>query len=243
MTFYDRYINGEDSRLVYADIYALGPDAFGYPHADDINKVLIETFNRLAYNLNIIYTELKQGDYVFYDHPVTPPSVDTDALLAQLEEVVADFGHLPLSLKLFYRTVGACNLSWDYDADPQLRWDCADPLQIDALRDVVDYVADNDWREYMQEIMDDDYSALPRIELAPDYLHKDNISGGEPYSIALTPEPAVDSLFLNEAHETTFIDYLRICMENCGFSNIADPQYQNSYQAFFDKVKPQLKAL
>ena len=87
------------------------------------------------------------------------------------------------------------------------------------------------------------FSEFPSLELAADYLHKDNISGGPPYSIQITKEPQIDSLFLNEAHETTFIDYLRICMENCGFSRTKEFENQTDYQAFCDKVRPQLKKI
>ena len=33
--------------------------------------------------------------------------------------------------------------------------------------------------------------------LAPDYLHKDNVSGGSPYAVKL-PDPGVDFLFRND---------------------------------------------
>ena len=82
--------------------------------------------------------------------------------------------------------------------------------------------------------------ALP---LSADYLHKDNISGGQPYSLQLTTTPSIDGQFLYEEHNTTFINYLRICFDNCGFSRITNPEYNNDYQKFFDKVQPQLKRI
>jgi hypothetical protein len=122
-------------------------------------------------------------------------------------------------------------------------WEYADPIQINSLDDIVSYVSDGDWKEYMDEVLEDDNSQYASIELAADYYHKDNISGGPPYSIQITREPSIDSLFLNEPNETTFINYLRICMENCGFSRITEPEYKNNYKAFFEKVKPQLKKI
>ena len=54
MRLYDRYIKGETEE-VYQDIYALGQDAFLPTNLPEIEKVLTETFQRVAYNLDIIY--------------------------------------------------------------------------------------------------------------------------------------------------------------------------------------------
>ncbi|MES2277576.1 MAG: hypothetical protein V4592_16245 [Bacteroidota bacterium] len=250
MKFHNRYINGEDGRLVYNDIYRLGQEAFDEKHYADVYSVLVETFNRVAFNLKIILSELKSIGYVLNDEsglnfqkPLLAPLPNTDHLLIKLDNAVSDFGYVPVSLKLFYSIVGSCNLGWNYDKNPNLFWRCADPIQISSLNDVVSEVSDTDWKEYLIEVLEDDISQDPCLELAADYFHKDNVSGGPPYSIQITKNKSIDSLFLNEAHNTTFIDYLRICMENCGFSRITDPQYKNDYQAFFEKVKPQLKSI
>lgn len=50
MTFYQRYLNGEYGQ-VYQDIDALGQDAFLPHHLADIEHLLTETFERVAYNL------------------------------------------------------------------------------------------------------------------------------------------------------------------------------------------------
>ena len=250
MKFYDRYLSGEDSRSIYNDIYCLGATAFQDQYFEDIHSVLTETFLRVAFNLEIIYAELKKINYCFkenfeanYQKPLLSPLSDTEQLLTRLEEAVADFGQIPLSLKLFYSIVGSCNFVWDYDTKPVMLWQYADPIQISSLDDLVNYISEDDWRKYMNEIIADDPSQHPHIELAADYLHKDNISGGPPYSIQITKDRSIDSLFLNEPNNTTFIDYLRICMENCGFSRIAKPESNNDYQSFFDLVKPQLRSI
>ncbi|PZS11307.1 MAG: hypothetical protein DLM55_01860, partial [Acidimicrobiales bacterium] len=54
------------------------------------------------------------------------------------------------------------------------------------------------------------------LELAPDYLHKDEVSGGLPYAMA-SPNAGVDGLFLGEHHATTFTNYLRISFRLAGF--------------------------
>lgn len=240
MTFYDRYINGQTEQ-VYQEIYALGQDAFLPGNLPGIEKVMTETFQRVAYNLEIIYSELKNTGYVFRKRPLVKPFADTEQLLKQLENAVRPFGFVPLSLKMFYRIVGACDFGWDYAANENYLWQYADPIQIGSLDDVVAEVTEENYLTDLAEYYEEDgFVSLP---LAADYLHKDNTSGGPAYSLKLTETQTVDSWFLNEEHDTTFIHYLRICFDNCGFSRITNPGNKNDYQDFFGKVKPQLKPI
>src|SRR5450432_80736 len=98
MTLYERYIIGQTNQ-VYQDIYALGQDAFLPANLPDIEKVITETFQRVSYNLDIIYSELKNIDYLFpkefeynFLRPLIKPSPDTETLLRNLEKAVSPFG-------------------------------------------------------------------------------------------------------------------------------------------------------
>ena len=91
MTLYDRYINGK-TKQVYQDIYALGENAFSTSNFGVIEKVLTETFQRVACNLDIIYKELKQINYLFktdpkynFEKPSHKPLSNTNVLLEQLD--------------------------------------------------------------------------------------------------------------------------------------------------------------
>jgi hypothetical protein len=245
MTLCNRYLSGETA-TVYDDIYKLGQDAFLPGNLADIEKVLTETFERVAYNLDIIYKELKNINYHFKtdfefnsERPLVKPLANTDKLLARLDKSIRPFGFVPISLKMFYKIVGACNFGWDYETNEDFIWQCADPIQITSLDDLVSEVTDEDNLDDLKEYYKVD--GFVSLQLSPDYLHKDNISGGQPYSLQLTPTPSIDGQFLYEEHNTTFINYLRICFDNCGFSRITNPEFSNHYQTFFDKVRPQLK--
>jgi hypothetical protein len=247
MILYASYISGQ-TKQVYQDILALGQDAFSPTYLPDIDKVLTETFQRVAYNLAIIYAELKNISYLFktefkhnFERPLHKPLPDTDVLLSKLDKAVKPYGFVPLSLKYFYKIVGGVNFVWDYDTNDELMWQLADPIQIASLDAVVETVTDKYWHEEMQDIMDEE--DISYLELSADELHKDNISGAGPYSLEITRQPSVDGMFLNEPNDTTFINYLRIYFDNCGFPSIRRPDYDNDYQAFFDKVKPQLKQI
>ena len=247
MTLYDRYINGQTEQ-VYREIYALAQEAFLPNNLPDIEKVLTETFQRVAYNLDVIYSELKNINYLFptefkfnFQRPLIKPLPNTEQLLATLDKSVKPFGFVPLSLKMFYRIVGACNFCWDNVINEEYIWRYADPIQIFSLDNIISEVTDEDFLSDLQEYYEED--GFISLQLSADYFHKDNTSGGQAYSLKVTQQPSVDAEFLNEEHNTTFINYLRICFDNCGFSRITNPESKNDYQAFFDKVKPQLKPI
>ncbi len=249
MTFYERYIRGQ-TKEVYQDIYTLGQDAFLPEYSQDIEKVLSETFYRVAYNLDLIYKELKEINYLFktypifnFEKPLHKPLHDTEILLQQLDNAVKPFGYVPLSMKFFYKIVGGVNFVWDYETNQNFMWQMADPIQIASLDSVVEIVTEELWKEDIKQYIDDENFGNAFLDLAADDLHKDNISGGQSYAIQITKEPSIDSNFINEPNNTTFINYLRICFEYCGFPSITRPDMSNDYQAFFDKVKPQLKLI
>jgi hypothetical protein len=240
MDLYERYLKGE-CESVYKEIEELGQDAFLPIHFREIEKVLTETFQRVSYNLKIIYAELKSRKYQFFANPLVEPLFSTSQLLLQLEASIRPFGHIPLSLQMFYRIVGSCNFGWNYLTHPDILWEESDPVQVGSLTDLIEECSDEDYLEDLsKEFHNEGYIPL---SVAADYLHKDNISGGPPYSIQVTGKPAIDSLFLNEEHETTFINYLRICFKGCGFSRIDHLEFNEQFYDFYDMVKPKLKVI
>lgn len=50
---------------------------------------------------------------------------------------------------------------------------------------------------------------------APDDLHKDNTSGGEPYGLEL-PKPSAVFLFVYERHNLSFVPYLMLAILRWG---------------------------
>lgn len=237
MNLLDRYLQG-DSVRVYEEIKRMGQDAFAKNALLEVKTVLTETMVLVAYNLNIIYHSLIDEKYCFkenprydFEYPLLKPHGEVQDSILRLDGTVQGIGYVPLSLKVFYTIVGSCNLAWDYNANEEIPWEGADPIQIIPIADVLS--------EASQIELDDEPAGL---QVSADYYHKDNISGGPPYSVELTETPQVDSRFLNEEHETTFINYLRIVMDNCGFSRayaVNDPRFVN----YCKKVKPLLKPI
>ena len=85
-----------------------------------------------------------------------------------------------------------------------------DPLYIYPLEDVLRSI-----RRQSAHADAEEYYA----ELAPDEYFKYFVSGGGPYAIRI-PDARADALLEGEWHETTFVDYLRICFRWAGLPGL-----------------------
>jgi hypothetical protein len=62
MTLLEQYKNGE-TKEVYVKIQKLGQDAFLSENFSEVEAVLTETFERVAYNLEVIFMEFMELNY------------------------------------------------------------------------------------------------------------------------------------------------------------------------------------
>ena len=232
MTLFERYLRGEQAE-VYAELYSMGEDALSQSNFIQTDLILKETFNRVKYNLEVIYNELKQLDYRFYSEteiqklPLVPPETDIDKQLVDFKARIANEKNLPLSLEYFYRIVGTCNFCWNWIKNPEIPWEGSDPLEIPPV-------------SFLNECISDNYDSSD-ILLSGDYLQKDNISGSC-YKLQLTSELQIDSLLLHECWDIPFIEYLRITIFNCGFS-MADQVGDSDLDSFCTRVRPLLQKI
>jgi hypothetical protein len=150
-----------------------------------------------------LYPDGSTGYYT--EGPLVPPSDATRADRASLEEQV---GPIPLSLVAFWQEVGSVDLVGMHPSWPGM----LDPLVISSPKEAL-FDLDS-WEEYLQ---DGDVDPSDRFEasLAPDDLHKDNVSGGSPYAVAL-PDSSADFVLLNERHDMLFVPYLRLAILRWG---------------------------
>jgi hypothetical protein len=203
----ERYVSG-DRVQVWTEITSLGVDVRSnefWPEAVDVAR---ETMRRARENVESLTRLLSENGYEFAvdTHPLIPPQDDVVSQLDRLEQTI---GQLPLSLRCWFEEVGQVNLAGRH---PAWEYDYSDPLVIEAP---IDYVLTEHagWEA-------DRGTAWDRrgfvIDLAPDYLHKAQVSGGPPYAMAV-PNAAADGALLWERHQTTFVNYLRICFRWGGF--------------------------
>jgi hypothetical protein len=205
----NRYRAG-DRAQVWTEIVGLGPDL----RDDEVNlaeadAVAHETMERVRANIESLIEILPAFGYQFAPAPGTvvyrPPETDVGEHLSHLEEVV---GVLPLALRAWYEVVGEVSLigqhpAWDYEY--------TDALVVQAP---IEYVLAGHEQWEAERVSGWDRGAFT-IDLSPDYLHKANVSGGPPYSMSV-PNEAADGIVLWERHQTTFVNYLRICFRWAG---------------------------
>jgi hypothetical protein len=136
-----------------------------------------------------------------------PPGPSATQRVAEFEK---EYGTLPLSLRAFYEVVGEVNLTGRHPTiDPPGNPVASDPLFV--------YGLDEGLLEYGEDEEDEDEEGAPSaITIAPDDLHKANVSGGSPYTMAF-PDARADGELLDERHGLFFVEYLRLCFEFGGF--------------------------
>lgn len=224
MTYLERYLNGEYEQ-VWAELLALDGQIREEPLYSDALAVAHETMSRVKHNIELLKQRLYELNYKFVaDDPHWGGALeqyfqqmDTAATIARLENIGLT---LPLSLKVFYEIVGRVDFrgshprlseySGFYDDYTELAVDYSDPM-------VVWPPDEQDLEEYLdasedEEITTNSYYA----EIAPDEVHKANVSGGSPYSILLG-EQTIDGVLTGDRGYGTFVEYLRLCFCWGGF--------------------------
>ena len=161
-------------------------------------------------------------------HVFSPPGKKTASLLARLEKAIG--GPLPLSLRAWYEQVGGVSLMGSHPAlnpvdfssrgamafvslgmqsapqPPAAEEIAPDPLVVYPAEELLDQMSDRE--------KDEDGGAEIELVIAPDDLHKANISGDACY-ISL-PDARADFQF-DDWHNTTFVNYLRSVFQWGGF--------------------------
>ncbi len=126
-------------------------------------------------------------------------------------EALEGIGVFPLSLRVFWEVVGSVDFTGYHPLWPRF----SDPLILFPVESI-----DGDYPSWREGVEAGDIEAGPfEVAIAPDYFHKDNISGGAPYSMRV-PNDAIDGILEYERHETTLVDYLRICFRYGGFPGL-----------------------
>lgn len=231
----NRYREGQRSH-VWHELRQLGGTVRDSDFSEEAQLVCDEMARRARHNVEVIIERLSNEGYRFHSNddaqtpetPHIPPTAAAGEHATWLEE---RFGPVPMTLLSWVRLVGDV---WLVGTHP--RWltsASADPLVIepegsrypnDSIRD--DFEESHEgWREWSAQDPDAGPFVLP---LAPDRLHKENVSGGSPYGIVL-PDGSVDGLFVGET-TMPFVSYLNWVFRNGGFPwpTLSDSQWQVS---------------
>ncbi len=233
--FLDRYLSG-DFEAVWAELTALGDLRNDSEMRMVVDAIAHETMWRVKANIRTLAGRLQRlgfrygegflGDLadnerqlLLNDAPVYGFSDDGHDLfrdeIARLEDTT---GGLPIALRVFYEVVGNVNFvgtcpAWtDYQTDPK------HPL---AQYAVSRYGSDPLF-VWSPKVALESYPAFgpDAVFIAPNFDYRFGIGGGAgPYEIRV-PCAAADASLDNEWHQTTFVDYLRICCRWGGFPGL-----------------------
>ena len=217
-----RYREGQRNE-VWHEFRQLGSSIREPDLVEEAQLVCDEMALRARRNIEVIVERLSKDGYRFHcnddeqspENPYVPP---TTTATEQADWLRERFGAVPLTLLSWVRLVGDV---WLVGTHPQWPTSAsADPLVIEvegsrypdaSIRDHFDDELSG-WRESRAEDSAADPFVLP---LAPDRLHKENVSGGAPYGIVL-PDGCVDGLFVGET-TMPFVSYLNGVFRNGGF--------------------------
>ena len=206
LPLYDRYVAGEHA-AVWSELMARGAAVRSEPLAADALAVSYETMSRVDRNVRTVVVRLGEIGYEFTTPDGSrrrmkdvhvPPDRRTASRIQRIEKAS---GPLPLSIRAFYQVVGSVDLIGRHSSlAPQSATVAPDPIVVIGVEEALSDVEDEEGV----------------LILAPDDLHKCNVSGGEPYEIGV-PDAAADGRVLNERHDLLFVDYLRLCFRFGGF--------------------------
>lgn len=187
-------------------------------------------------NLVVLHARLVSLGYRFANpaRALRPLNAEGEDHIKFLEEKI---GRVPLALASFYRVVGRVDFTGGH---PQ--WEgCEypDPIVVESVEYAV-----TEAQAFLTLASPDEYweahNGIFRIPIAPDYYHKENVSGGICYGIEV-PNEKDDPDLLEEWHHTTFVGYLGHCFEWGGFPGLARAQGKHTWPV--GKLKEELTAI
>jgi len=218
----ERYRTGQREQ-VWHELRQCGNSVRSEDLATEAQAVCDEMARRARHNVEVLVGRLRSQGYVFHTNddarrpviPHHPPSAEAPALDDWLHD---RFGPVPMVVSSWIRIVGdvwfvGTHPSWpeSQDADPLV-------IELEGARYPDGSIHDHfegeyeAWREWSGENEDADGFVLP---VAPDRLHKANISGADPYGIRL-PDGTAEGLFVGEA-AMPFVAYLNLVFRHGGF--------------------------
>jgi hypothetical protein len=202
----DRYLEGDRVR-VWAEMTGMGPSIRSTDWEDAV-AVARETMRRARANVEALVEQLPIAGFEFENVPARLFRPSPRAAPQELDRLEAQIGLLPLALRCWFEEVGQVNL---VGRNPTWNYDLTDPLVVDAPTDYIE----SEYQVWLEDRGSEWDQGPFRLEIAPDFLHKANISGGSPYAMEM-PNEGVDGLVLWEPHQTTFVNYLRIAFSWAG---------------------------
>lgn len=219
----ERYRKGDRER-VWSELDRLGSAVRDPNVLPEAQYVCDEMALRARFNIQLLVKRLKSQGFVFHSNdgertpvvPFRPASPVAPQLVAWLE---AEFGPVPLVLSSWIRLVGDV---WLVGTHPDWSESSgADPLVIEVEGTRYPGVSISnffvtEYEAWVEEVAQDSAVGSFVLPVAPDRLHKANVSGGVPYGFRI-PDGGADGVFVAEG-DMSFVSYLNLAFQNGGFA-------------------------
>jgi hypothetical protein len=231
LPYYERYLAGEHLQ-VWRELGGLTGQVREDDQAADALAVAYTTMTRVRQNVATIVARLRELGYGFeaesgdedriidfgrarsnlwFDSPRDRPAPfdRPEPGWANLKRFEKDAGVLPLSLRVWYETVGSVTLVGKHPVlSPDDGTVLPDPLVVVPFSQIL--------RAWDHSPPDVGVDGTPFVaEIAPDATRKASGTGGS-YQVTL-PSVGMDALLEKESHQLPFIDYLRLALQWGGF--------------------------
>jgi hypothetical protein len=239
-----RYLSG-DREAVWIEMAAHG-QLDGHAH-DEAIRVADETMKRARIALEQLADRLRRDGYVFV-HPqwvFLPPDETTATRTRELQQKV---GPIPVALRSFWEQVGSVDFigahpEWPLPAycdlagfpnpksaaPEQLLF--ADPIVVEAVETILSEYDD----EYAPDVESGEIDPEEQpfcFSVAPDALHKANVSGGQQdVAIGLVADPELLGL---STGPMTFVSYLRGALRHAGFAGFVHRRDPNERRGLIE---------
>jgi hypothetical protein len=193
-TFLERYDAGE-RRQVWNELHALG--RLGLVPEEvrrDVERVARRTMERAASDLDVIHSRLGALGFRFDlpEYAFVPAGAQHAEALAQL---VAKVGEVPASLRALFAAIGDVSFrGWLPSWGSAQAWQALllDPFEfLVDVKDGIDRVEDASASPAERDV---------RLSIAGDYLHKNDVSGGES-TVVLLPSDEADARVVEDDGE------------------------------------------
>lgn len=226
-----RYERGEREQ-VWHELRQYGQQVREPGFEEEAQSVCDEMARRARHNVEVIVARLEDQGYRFHSNddaqepvePFRPPGPESHALVPWLEHT---FGAIPMIVSSWLRLVGDVWLVGTHPDWPESTR--ADPLVLElegsryseaSVREYYEGELEA-WREWSTDDVEAGAFVLP---VAPDRLHKANISGGGPYGFRL-PDATAEGVFLGEVAMPS-ASYLNAVFRSGGFPGQAPGEQQ-----------------
>jgi hypothetical protein len=154
---------------------------------------------------------------------------ETESVVSRIS---SEIGEVPYALLEFYREIGSVNFCGHHKGWTSSEY--SNPLVIlppeEALNSLTEYLDD-------REEHDKWYGGF-RIPIGPDYFHKEDVSGGMGYGVAV-PAESDNPVVLEEHHKICFIEYLELNISFGGFLGLEEESGISSWP--LDKLREAAK--